>query len=108
MSTADSEIVTLVARIRARPGCEDIVARALAEVAAAVADGEPETLGYHVCRAGDDPGQFVTFERFAHREAMEAHNGSAAVAAFVAAVDGCLAQPVEITVMRECSALVRG
>lgn len=108
MSGSASGIVTLVARIRARPGSEGTVARALADVAAAVGAREPETLGYHVCRAGDDPCLFVTFERFADRKAMDAHNESSAVAAFVAAVDGCLAQPVEITVLEECSALVRG
>lgn len=104
---AATGVCTLVAHIRARAGCEDRVAAALAKVAETVARTEARTLGYHVGRAADDPALFVTFERFADRAAMDAHNGSAAVAAFVAEVDGCLDGPVGITVLDECSALVR-
>lgn len=102
-----STVCTLVARIRARAGCEDRVAAALATVAETVAQTEPRTLGYFVGRAADDPALFVTFERFADRAAMDAHNASATVAAFVEAVQGCLDGPVEITTLDERSALVR-
>lgn len=107
-SASPSGACALIARVRAKPGFENRVGTALARVAATVAITEPRTLGYHVGLAADDRALFLTFERFADRAAMEAHNGSAAVAGFVAEVEGCLDGPVEITILEERSALVRG
>lgn len=101
------QIVTLSAVIRAREGHESRVEAALAKVAGWVAANEPQTLAYHVSRGLDDPSVFVTFERFASQRAMESHNSSSAVAAFVAAVEGSLAAPIGIQVCRELSALQR-
>lgn len=107
ISNVSSGACALIARIRARAGAEEKVSAALAKVAATVALTEPRTLGYCVGRAADDGALFVTVERFADREAMDEHNASAAVAAFVAEVDGCLEGSVEITVLNELSVLTR-
>lgn len=107
MSNVSSGVCALTARIRARSGAEQKVAAALKKVAAAVALTEPRTLAYYVNRATDDDALFVTVERFADREAMDEHNGSAAVAAFVTEIDGCLEGAVEITMLNELSALSR-
>ncbi len=106
-TTAATGAVTLVAIIRAMPGAEDEVGAALARVAGWVAANEPRTLAYHVSRGSDDPTLFTTFERFADRAAMEAHNTSAAVAEFVAAVGDKLSAPVELHAGAEQSALAR-
>jgi quinol monooxygenase YgiN len=97
-------MMTITAIIRAKHGKEDVVERALAAVAAAVAANEPETLAYHVGRSTAEPSLFTTFERFASAAAMERHNQSAAVAAFVAATADALAGPVELHACRELSA----
>lgn len=96
--------VTLTAIIRVRPGGEALVGAELEKLAAWVAANEPNTLSYHVGRQADDPAVFLTFERFADVDAMRAHNGSSAVSAFVAAVDGRLASPIEIHVCEELAA----
>jgi len=101
------QVVTLSAVIRAREGHEARVEAALAEVAGWVAVNEPQTLAYHVSRGLEDPTVFVTFERFANQGAMESHNSSSAVAAFVSAVEGSLAAPIGIQVCRELSTLQR-
>lgn len=106
-SGAVSAPCALIARIRAKSGCEEKVGAALEKVASAVLQTEKSTLGYHVCRSASDLSVFYTFERFADRAAMEAHNASAAVSSFVAEVEGCLAEQVEITVLDECVAVVR-
>lgn len=100
-------VVTLVAIIRARPEFADVVDAALAEVSAWVGVHEPRTLAYHVSRGSDDRALFTTFERFADRAAMDAHNASPAVTAFSAAVAGKLAAAVEIHVGEERRALAR-
>lgn len=97
-------MITITAIVRAKPGGEAIVERALAAVAAAVAASEPGTVAYHVGRSTTDPTIFTTFERFVDEAAMERHNNSAAVAAFVAAAGGALAGPVELHACRELSA----
>lgn len=99
--------VTLTAIVRARPGEGALVGAELERLAAWVAENEPDTLSYHVGRQADDPTVFLTFERFADADAMRAHNGSAAVAAFVAAVEGRLAGPIEIRVCEEIAAHAR-
>jgi quinol monooxygenase YgiN len=100
-------VITLVAIIRAKPGVDDVVDAALAEVSGWVHAHEPRTLAYHVSRGTDDRALFTTFERFADRAAMDAHNASSAVAAFSAAVAGKLAAAVEIHVGEERCALAR-
>lgn len=99
--------VTLTAIIRTRPGEEALVGAELERLAGWVAANEPDTLSYHVGRQAEDPAVFLTFERFTDADAMRAHNGSAAVAAFVAAVDGRLAGPIEIRVCEEIAAHAR-
>jgi quinol monooxygenase YgiN len=76
-------MITITAIIRARPGAQAIVRRALLSVVEAVRAAEPETIGYVVAQGADDPCVFTTFERFVDRAAMDRHNGSAAVQQFV-------------------------
>jgi quinol monooxygenase YgiN len=97
-------MLTITAIIRAKPGHEVTVERELRAVLAAVKTGEAGTLAYVVSRDREDPAVFTTFERFVDEAAMAEHNGSAAVAAFVAATRDSLAAPV---VLHACEELDR-
>jgi quinol monooxygenase YgiN len=97
-------MLTITAVIRAKPGHEDAVERALWAVIAAVKAGEPGTLAYFVSRGQDDPTVFTTFERFRDQAAMTLHNDSRAVAEFVAATRDSLAGPVVLHSCRELDA----
>lgn len=80
---------TISAVLRAKPGTEDTMRAALLDVAAHVAENEPDTVGFFVSQDTGDPARFTTYERFADQAAMDRHNGSAAVARFFA-----IAQPI--------------
>ncbi|SFU55882.1 Quinol monooxygenase YgiN [Methylobacterium sp. 174MFSha1.1] len=80
---------TISAILRAKPGAEATLRAALLDVAAHVADNEPDTVGFFVSQDAGDPARFTTYERFVDQAAMDRHNGSAAVARFFA-----IAQPI--------------
>lgn len=92
-------MITLTAIIRCKPGSEDRVRAALREVGAFVAANEPGTASFFVTE-GETAGVFVTHERFADRDAMEAHNAGAGSKGFFAATDG-LIESVDVVIGRE-------
>lgn len=87
-------MITITAVMRVRPGSETLMENALLAVAANVRASEPGTLGFHISRKLEDPAVFTTYERFVDRAAMDAHNNSAAVAAFFEIAEPILAGPV--------------
>ncbi len=97
-------MITITAILRARPGCEDTMRQALLDVAANVAANEPGTLGFFISRKCDDPAVFTTYERFADRAAMDAHNNSAAVARCFAILRPILDGDVVLETCEEISA----
>lgn len=97
-------MITITAIIRARPGAQDTIRKALLSVAEGVRDTEPETLGYFVTQSQDDSCLFTTYERFADRAAMERHNRSPLVARFVRDAGPCLDGDVVLHVGDELSA----
>ncbi len=97
-------MLTITAVIRARPGHEQIVERALRAVIAAVKASEPGTVAYFVSQDKDDRAVFTTFERFRDEAAMTLHNDSKAVADFVAATKDSVAGPVVLHACRELDA----
>lgn len=96
---------TLTAIIRVKPGHEDTVARALAEVGDYAQANEPDTLAFHVTRDLADPCVFTTFERFTDAAAMEQHNNGAGSQGFFAATEGMLDGDVTVVIGREIFAL---
>ncbi|RST88338.1 antibiotic biosynthesis monooxygenase [Aquibium carbonis] len=94
-------MITLTAIIRCKPGSEDRVRAALVEVGAFVAANEPGTISFYVTE-GETGGVFATHERFADREAMDAHNAGAGSKGFFAATDGLL-DGVDVVIGREIS-----
>lgn len=97
-------MVTITAVIRARPGCEAVVERALRAVLAHVRAHEPGTLAYVIGQDQSDPTVFTTFERFVDQAAMGRHNESPAVADFLAATADALAGPILLHSCRELDA----
>jgi len=69
-------MIALTAIFRAKPGQGEAMQKALDEMTAHVSASEPGTLGFYVCRDGDDPLRFITYERFKDRAALDLHNTS--------------------------------
>jgi len=94
---------TITAIIRVAAGHEETMRTALLDVAAHVAAAEPETVGFFVSQAVDDPCLFTTYERFADADAMHRHNGSEVVARFFAIARPLLDGPVTLVTAVEAS-----
>ncbi len=77
---------------------------ALLDVAADVEANEPGTLGFFISQNPEDPCVFTTYERFADRAAMDAHNASATVAAFFSVARPLLDGDVLLVTAEEISA----
>ncbi|MDQ1182895.1 MULTISPECIES: antibiotic biosynthesis monooxygenase [Agrobacterium] len=87
---------TISAIIRVLPGKEQVMHDALLAVAAHVKANEPKTLGFFIAQGDEDPCVFTTYERFADKAAMDAHNSSEAVATFFAIAKPILDGPVTL------------
>jgi len=72
-------MITITAVIRVRKGSESSMRDALLRVVEYVRDHEPKTLDFFVTAGIEEPNVFTTYERFADRAAMEAHNASEVV-----------------------------
>jgi quinol monooxygenase YgiN len=94
-------MLSITAIVRAKKGSEETLRRAFHEVVRYVRKNEPRTLAYYVSQDTENPCVFTTYERFADRAAMEAHNGSAAVAAFFAVAKPLLDGDVALVVGAE-------
>ena len=89
-------VVTVVARIAARPGMEDQV-RAELQRLLAPTRGEAGCLNYDLHEAPDRPGEFLFHENWTSETLLKQHLGSAHIAAWRAVAAGLLARPIEIT-----------
>ena len=90
-----TEPLTVSARARAKPGKESALEAAL-QALLLPTHQEPGCLFYALHRCNDIPGQFVTYERWASREALDAHLASVHVQALLSKLDALLAEPPEI------------
>lgn len=90
-----TEPLIVIARARAKPGKEAVLEAAL-QVLLLPTHQESGCLHYTLHRCNDIPGQFVTYERWASREALDAHFSSAHVQALLSKLDALLAAPPEI------------
>lgn len=88
--------VTVLARVRARPGAEEKVK---AELLALVSPSrrEPGCLTYDLHQSTDDPALFIFHETWQTRAHLDAHMHAPHLDAFDSRTDGLLAEPVEIT-----------
>jgi len=77
-----SNVLTVVASIRAAKNKGDALARLLTEQAAVVLREEPGCLVYRAHRSATDPEAFLFYEVYESEAALEAHRKAAHLAAF--------------------------
>ena len=82
-------MITLTAIIHCKPGSEERIRAALAEVGRHAHEHEPGTASFFVTEV-PGKGIFVTHERFADQAAMDAHNEGPGSRGFFAVADGHL------------------
>lgn len=92
--------VPVVALIRAKRGCEHKVQALLAGLVEPTRR-EPGCLRYDLHRDADDPCLFVFFESWASRGDLDRHLGSPHVQRTAAALADDLAQPPQITALKQ-------
>jgi quinol monooxygenase YgiN len=90
-----SEVV-LLAHVRPKPGFEEEAERRFAALLAPT-HAEPGCLLYALHRVADRPGDLVFIERWASREALDAHGASAHLVAIGQEAPRILREPVELT-----------
>lgn len=88
--------VTVLAQIRAREGMEERVEQ---ELLALVAPSRQDAacIDYNLHRSQDDKTVFMFYENWTSREALDEHLSMPYLDAFDEAVEGMLAEPIEIT-----------
>ena len=95
----------LLAIIRAKPGTEESVRKALLAVGEYAREHEPGTIGFNVAQDPDDPCRFTTYERFKDKDAMDAHNNGPGSQGFFEAAGSLLDGEVTIVTAEEIFAL---
>lgn len=95
-----ADVVTVVARLRARPGREAELEALLRRQVAAVRGAEPDCLIYRLHRLEQDPTLFLFYEQYRSREAFDAHRRAGHLAAFQAERKELVAGPAEVEIYR--------
>jgi quinol monooxygenase YgiN len=98
-----AEKLTVVARIRAKPGKEADVHRELLALVAPTR-AEAGCLNYDLHVSHDDPALFLFYENWTSQAHLDAHAQSAHIQAFRARAADLLVEPVEIKLFRMVSA----
>jgi quinol monooxygenase YgiN len=94
-----AELLTVVAEMKAKPGREEDLRRALL---ALVGPTRPEAgcVQYDLHIHTRDLGRFVFYENWASEEHLARHAASAHLTAFVEAAEGLLAEPMRVETYR--------
>jgi len=91
-----AEQVTVLARIKAKPGLEHAVKKQLLALIEPTR-AEPGCLGYDLHQNSDDPTCFMFYENWAGAEELDAHLKKPHLKAFLDRVDELLAEPLDVT-----------
>jgi quinol monooxygenase YgiN len=97
-------VVTVIAKLKLKPGNEAAFEKAAKEVIAYVKESEPGTLTYVLHRSTADPTEYVYYELYSDPAALAAHGGSEPMAKFFGAIGGMMAGRPEITMYEEIAA----
>lgn len=97
-------MITITAVLKANPGKAALVEAALLEVAAYVAEHEPDTVSFFIARGLENDHVFTTYERFVSVEARDRHNASPATTKFFEVAGPHIEQPVILESCNEISA----
>lgn len=92
--------VTVVARIHAKPGMEYETRKAL-EVLLDPTRAEAGCINYDMHSSVDDPTQFMFYENWTSKEALDQHLTTPHLKAFMEQTSRLLTQPVEITLWKK-------
>ncbi len=92
----ENEKVTVVERMRAKPGMEDLVKLILQQLAAETRT-EEGCLSNHVHESVMDPGVFLSVETWKNRDLLERHSETSHIESFRRKAAELLAEPTELT-----------
>ncbi len=95
----ENQKVTVVARIKAKPGKEAQVREELQKLLAPT-HAEEGCINYDLHDSLDNPGQFLFHENWTNREALDRHLATAHVQNLLSHAEQLLAEPVEITLWK--------
>lgn len=101
MSTGEKR-VTVLARVKAKPGTEERLRAALLQLVAP-SRAEAACINYDLHQSADDPTEFMFYENWASRAGLDAHFEAPHLAEFDALAEELLAAPVEITLWERIS-----
>ena|SRR5687767_1111270 len=101
-----SNVLTVVATLRAAEGKGDALAALLAEQAAVVLKEEPGCVVYRAHRSTSDPGLFLFYEMYRDDAAFEAHRKAPHLASYRARreKERLTEGPVDVQIYRSLSA----
>ncbi|OGL08831.1 MAG: hypothetical protein A3I17_06060 [Candidatus Rokubacteria bacterium RIFCSPLOWO2_02_FULL_72_37] len=89
-------MLTVVAKLSAKPGKGDELAGILAEQVAAVRRAEPDCLVYRLHRSKKDPDLFLFYEQYRSDAAFDLHRKAPHLAAFRDRRDPLVAGPPQV------------
>lgn len=97
MSSSTTSSVAVIAQFAPRPECREAVRMLLKGMTSPTrAEVGCRTYDVYECPSGDD---FVLFERYRDRCALDAHRASAHYVEYRANIAGLLIKPIEVTVL---------
>lgn len=97
--TSSDAVVHLQPAFVARPGQEEVLRDALIRLTGQSRE-EVGCLEYTLLEDPDDPARLSIYERWADRAAIDAHDRTPHVVAFVARLDELLAEPLAVRRLR--------
>lgn len=95
-----SEKLTVVVRLRAKPGEEQRVEGELSALLAPTR-AEPGCINFDLHRSEDDPSLFLVHENWESEAHLNEHFRTPHIEAWLAVADSVLAEPMELTRWRE-------
>ncbi len=94
--------ISVVARLRAKPGMEDQVKQELMGLVAP-SRSDNGCINYDLHQSVEDPCLFVFYENWESKADLDAHLGMPHVQAVLGKADQLLAEPVDLAVMKMLS-----
>jgi quinol monooxygenase YgiN len=94
--------LTVVARIKAKPGMEEKVKDVLLALVAPTRT-EPGCINYDLHQALDDKSSFVFYENWQSKKDLDEHLQTPYLQAFLSKAEHLLAQPLDITLLEMIS-----
>jgi len=95
-----ADVLTVVAKLRAKAGRETELAAILTRQVAAVRANEPDCLVYRLHRSDRDPTLFLFYEQYRSEAAFEFHRKAPHLAAFQSERKDLVAGPAEVEIYR--------